>query len=292
MHRDEIVTAAGPDVTATAEPREDDASAPLTAMRRPHPSPTRVEIEAGRAMTGELTRPAGDPPPAGWPAVVVLSEAFGNTPEIREVAGRFAGRGWVALTPDLLSPGLAPVCLVRAMREVFSGRPGPVVRDLDAARRWLAGRPEVDGRRIAVIGFCLGGGLAMLLGGQAGSGVRAVSANYGAPPRVEALRGCGPVLAAYGGRDLVFARTAPLLRERLGAAGVPGEVTVYPTAGHSFLTGRPSRRSHRLSMLMTGPLLRPGPEPHAAAEAWDRIWAWFDEHTAADPRSAPDAEPA
>ncbi|OAA23229.1 carboxymethylenebutenolidase [Frankia sp. EI5c] len=264
-----------------------DASA--QAAGSPRRSRTTVDVGPGRAMAGELTLPAGGPPPGGWPAVVVLSEAFGVTQEIREVASRFADRGWAALTPDFLSTGPSYVCLVRAMREAVSGRPGPVVTDLDTARRWLADRPEVDERRITVIGFCLGGGLAMLLGGRAGIGVRAVSANYGEPPRVEALRGCAPVLAAYGSRDRMFARKGPLLRERLAAAGVPGEVTVYPTAGHSFLTEPPSKRRHQLAMLMVGPLLRPGQEPHAAAEAWERIWTWFDEHTGTEPDPAPAA---
>lgn len=113
-----------------------------------------------------------------------------------------------------------------------AGRPGRLTRDLDTARRWLADRPDVDT-------------------------LRAVSANYGEPPATETLRGCAPILAAYGGRDRVFARKAPVLRQRIDEAGVHGEVTVYDSAGHSFMTdqerpprSRPGTGSGPGSMIM------------------------------------------
>jgi carboxymethylenebutenolidase len=232
-----------------------------------------VLLGDGRAMRVQLLLPAGTPPRGGWPGVVVLHEAYGLTPEVRAVGARFAARGWAAVVPAYFSAGSSTACLVRGIREVVSGRPGPLSRDLDRVRGWLADRAEVDGDRIAVIGFCLGGGLAMLLG-AASDGVRAVSANYGWPPRKDALRGCAPVTAAYGGRDLLFARTAAVLDQRLTDAGVEHEVTTYPQAGHSFLTDG----HHPLAHVLMFPL-RGGYVAEAADEQWEKVFAWFDAHT-------------
>ena len=86
------------------------------------------------------------------------------------------------------------------MRTMVTGH-GAAMDDLEAARRWLADRPEVDGTRIGAIGFCMGGSFALLL---ARTGLYKVSAPfYGRPPDLP--RSC-PVVASFGGRDVRDAR--------------------------------------------------------------------------------------
>src|ERR1039458_9644703 len=95
---------------------------------------------------------------SGWPGVIVLHEVFGPQPEILDVADRFAERGYAALAPDLFSAGVRLACLTRAMLESSRARPGTIRGAADAGRAWLASRPEIDGERLAIIGFCMGGG--------------------------------------------------------------------------------------------------------------------------------------
>lgn len=121
----------------------------------------------------------------------------------------------------------------------------------------------------------MGGAFALLLGGAAPAGVRAVSANSGQAPTTEALRGCPPVVAAYGGRDkAVGGREAAKLEQALTELSIEHEVTTYPQAGHSFLF--PAERSPLLKPVMFP--LQAGFVAAAADPAWERIWAWLDSH--------------
>jgi carboxymethylenebutenolidase len=233
-----------------------------------------VPLSGGRALRAALVLPDGDPPPGGWPGVLVVHEVFGLTPEVVAVGHRFADRGWTAVVPDLFSAGVRVGCLVRTVREMVGGRAGAVTADLHAVQQWLRGRDEVAAGRTAVIGFCMGGAFALLLGSLGPEGLRAVSDNYGRPPAADVdLTRCPPVVASYGADDPVLGRTGPALQARLTAAGVENDVHTYAGAGHSFLT------DHRV----LGVVPLPGARyvPAAAEQAWPRILDFLERHTAA-----------
>jgi carboxymethylenebutenolidase len=222
-----------------------------------------------RPLRGYLVRPNGDGP---WPGVVMVHEAFGLDDVMLRQAERLAEAGNLTLAVDLYSAGGARRCLVSTFRALLKGEGRPF-NDIETARLWLTGQSDCTGK-IGVIGFCMGGSFALL---AANSGFDASSVNYGQLPRDldTAVAGACPVVASYGGRDRPL-RSAPAKLERaLTKAGVPHDVKTYPTAGHSFLNDAE-----------TGPrLLRPvmrvagmGPEPGAAAEAWQRIDGFFAEH--------------
>ncbi len=154
------------------------------------------------------------------------------------------------------------------MRTVLRGS-GRELDDIEASRRFLARRPEVDADRIGTIGFCLGGSFALLL---AGSGRYKVSAPfYNMPLKVS--RSC-PMVASYGGRDLTTRGFGDRLEARLEQLGVPHDVRTYPDAGHSFVSRPPG---------VLGAMTKYSPfraEYHArtAEDAHRRIVAFFREH--------------
>ena len=239
-------------------------------------SPVLIPLPGGRPMKAVLAPPSGASPTGRWPAVIVLHEVFGMTPEMVDVAERFARNGYFALVPDLFSAGPRLLCLARAMVESGSGRPGATTARIEAARLWLCGRADVDGSRLGVIGFCMGGGFALAYAMTGPDGVGAVSVNYGQVPRD--LAGLGracPIVASYGGRDLVYGRQAGRLARALVASGVENDVKVYDEAGHSFLTDG----HHPVGRLVFFPL-RLGYNHAAAEDAWQRIFTFFDRHVA------------
>lgn len=222
-----------------------------------------------RGLTGHLARPAGAGP---WPGVVVLFEAFGvDDVGLRQVE-RLAAAGYLALMPDLYSQGGARRCLVSTFRSLTSGE-GRVYQDIEAARQWLVDSPDCTGT-VGTIGFCMGGGFALM---TANRGFDAAAVNYGALPKDldSVLAGACPIVGSYGGRDRSLKGAAAKLEAGLERAGVPHDVKEYPDASHSFLNdAEVGPRVLRPLIRVTGM----GPEPVSAADAWERIEAFFGEH--------------
>src|SRR5262249_39356348 len=155
-----------------------------------------------------------------------------------------------------------------AMIESASGKPGRVSGYIEAARAWLAGQDQVDGERIGVIGFCMGGGFALTYVAGAPAGVRVASINYGeAPQDAIRLRGACRIVASYGARDKIVSKHAQRLRGHLQELGVAHDVKLYDDAGHGFMT----QGDHPLGKLVFLPM-RIGYAPDAAADAWRRVF--------------------
>jgi carboxymethylenebutenolidase len=236
-------------------------------------SDVAIPLPGGGQLDGVLALPTG-PSQAGLPGVIVLHEAFGPQPEILDVADRFAERGYGALAPDLFSAGLRLLCLTRAMLESSRGCPGSITAAVEASRAWLAARPEIDAERLAIIGFCMGGGFALTYAASSPPGLRAAAVNYGqVPADAEPLRGICPVVASYGGRDRVLGPQGERLRGHLRALGVEHDVKTYPDAGHSFMTAG----HHPIGRLVYLPL-HLGYESRSAEDAWARVFAFFERH--------------
>jgi carboxymethylenebutenolidase len=233
------------------------------------------EVEITIATGGSLKAAVARPAPSGpRPGVVVIHEVFGDQPEIRAVCDEFAGRGYVAVMPDLFSAGgPRAVCIARAMSESASGKPGRITGYIEATREWLAQQEDVDGARIGVIGFCMGGAFALAYVGAGRSGVRVASVNYGDVPKdAERLRGACPIVASYGRRDLILGRRPPqLLRQHLEQLGIDHDIKVYDEAGHGFMT----EGQHPVGRLVFLPM-RYGYVAEAAVDAWQRVFAFFD----------------
>jgi carboxymethylenebutenolidase len=226
----------------------------------------------GGASAPELRAHLAVPPVSEgpWPGVVVVHEAFGLNDDTRQQADRLAAAGYLALAPDLFSGGGAVRCLRRTFGDLFR-QDGPAFGDLEAARSWLAGREDCTGR-VGVVGFCMGGGFAVLSAPRFDFGAAAV--NYGQVPKDarELLRGSCPIVASYGARDLPLKGAAARLEDALQANGVDHDVKEYPGASHSFLT-----RYDGVTAAI-GRVTGIGLHAPAADDAWRRIDAFFDRH--------------
>ncbi|GAA1855742.1 dienelactone hydrolase family protein [Pseudonocardia ailaonensis] len=204
--------------------------------------------------------------------MVLVHEAFGLDEQMRGHADRLARKGFVTLAPDLYSAGGARRCLVATFRALLSGQ-GKAFGDIEAARAALAADGDCTGR-IGVIGFCMGGGFALL---AATRGFDASSVNYGQLPRDldAAVAGACPVVGSYGGKDFSLRGAAAKLDAALEKAGVPHDVEEYPNASHAFLNdGDNAPGFLRPLTRITGF----GPEPASAEAAWHRIETFLTTH--------------
>ncbi|MGH2881006.1 MAG: dienelactone hydrolase family protein [Solirubrobacteraceae bacterium] len=240
-----------------------------------------VPLVDGATLACELFAPQGTGP---HPGVLVLHESFGLNDDIRRIARRFASEGYVALAPNLFSHGSRRiVCLTRVMTDVARGAIDREIADILAAREALAQRPEVDPERIAVAGFCLGGGFALIAATK--PGFKAAAVNYGDVPKSQAkLDSVCPVVGSFGSRDKLFGEgMAKRLERHLSALGVAHDVHTYEGAGHSFF----SQHEGWQGVLASFPTpMRVGPDRDAAEDGWRRMLAFFAEHVRAAPTSA------
>ncbi|MFC1466467.1 MAG: dienelactone hydrolase family protein [Candidatus Brachytrichaceae bacterium NZ_4S206] len=195
---------------------------------------TRIPNPNGPEIAAYVVRPNT---PGPHPTVIMIHEFWGLKSEILGKADALAQEGYIVVAPDLFR-GVTTSWIPRAIFNVISNPPAQVDGDLDAVYRWVASQPDVQADRIAVMGFCFGGGTSIRYA-VTNPNVAATVVFYGTPVTdPERLKGLGgPVLGIFGGADAsIPISTVNAFQEGLKAAGVPHQITVYEGQPHAFVT--------------------------------------------------------
>jgi len=181
-------------------------------------------------------------PPAGsGPALLLVQEIFGVNPHIRGVAEQYALAGFVVLAPDLfwreaprVELGYEGVDQKRAYELMNTVNPARVANDLKATVAALRARPEVAGRKLGAIGYCMGGRLTYAAGAIAGIDAGVAYYGGGIQNQLElAPQVACPMQFHYGAQDdHIPASAVDAVRQAF--EGKPAEIFVYPGAGHGF----------------------------------------------------------
>ena len=177
---------------------------------------------SGAPIRGYLAKPEGAGP---FPAVVLLHSCLGLPSNRRAIESALVGAGYVALFVDEFS--------TRGLRETCTVDFPEVAADAAGALAYLAGRPDVDPRRVAVVGFSQGGdgALAVATSREGSLAFRAAAAFYPPCANEAGRRLAIPTLIVVGAADEV----TPAADCRRLAEGQPtARLSVYPAAGHCF----------------------------------------------------------
>jgi carboxymethylenebutenolidase len=173
------------------------------------------------------------------PAVLVIHEIFGLTDWAKNLADELAAAGYIAIVPDLLSaPGKDTQSYPdqsAAIKAVSALQDSQIFPDLDAAADYALKLPACN-RKLAVTGFCWGGGKSF---GYANHNphLKAAFVFYGTGPEqtADAAKIACPVFGFYAENDARIGATIPQAKEIMQAAGKIYEPVVYPGAGHGFM---------------------------------------------------------
>lgn len=167
------------------------------------------------------------------PGIVVIQEWWGLNDQIRGVCDDFAGEGFTALAPDFYHGKVTaePDEAGKLMMALDIDRTAKAAR---GAAAFLAGQ---TGGRVGVIGFCMGGQLALLAGTVAPEHVGAVVDMYGIHPAVKPdyAKMDAPVLGLFAEHDdFITEEVRAGLSAELTAAGVEHDFHVSPGTHHAF----------------------------------------------------------
>jgi carboxymethylenebutenolidase len=206
-------------------------------------------------------------------AVVVLQEAFGVNDHIQDIARRFAGRGFLALAPDLFHRSGAGTLgydrHAEAMPLIGAIGPDAIVTDVRAVLDHLGASEGIAAGRTALAGFCFGG-RAAFTAATALPGLAATVVFYGpgiaaGPHAVLDRAGSidAPILLHVGADDpTIPADQVKAIDAALRDARVDFDQHVYTGAGHAFAC---DARPHMY-------------RAEAAEAAWARTHAFLDRH--------------
>jgi carboxymethylenebutenolidase len=188
---------------------------------------------SAEAVSGYLALPSG---PGRHPGIIAFHENWGIRDWMKQRMEELAGQGYVALAVDLYH-GKLPENEAEGEEMSRTLSRARAYRDSKTAFDYLAGRKEVDPRRIGAIGWAMGGRYAIQLAVQEPRLAACVD-NYGQfpldPSQIERIK--APVLAIFGADDPEFKPDMlNALASAMRAAGKSLELKVYNNASHEFL---------------------------------------------------------
>lgn len=197
-----------------------------------------------------------------YPAVIVIHEIWGLVDHIKEVANRLAREGYVALAVDLFEgKAVSKLEEGRSMREMFTHE--KILADLNGGFHFLKTLEYVNPELIGSMGFCMGGGLSLLLACH-NKELAAAVVFYGRNPSpIDLVRNIQcPILGNYAGADrAIMEADISLLKQTLTKYGKVFDIKVYPNAPHAFFND--TREAYR---------------PDSAKDAWERTLRFFSKY--------------
>ena len=214
---------------------------------------------AGGTTGGYLSEPKN----GGGPGVVVIQEWWGLVDHIKDVCDRFAAEGFVALAPDLYH-GKTTKSPDEAGKLMMAMRIDEAERDLGAAVDYLSTLDSTTSEKAGVVGFCMGGALALYTATK-NPKVGACVVFYGGHPKVkpDLPNLHAPVLGLYAEKDgFVTPALARDLERKIKDLGKQIDVNIYKDTDHAFFNDtRPEVYS-----------------AEAAADAWQRTIEFLRKH--------------
>src|ERR1700681_2514897 len=203
------------------------------------------------------------PPSGRGPGVVVIQEYWGVNAHIRDLCDRFAAEGFVALAPDLYH-GKETKEPDEAGKLLMELDLAEAARDMLGAGKWLAASERTAGDRVRIVGYCMGGALAIYAATLSDVFAAVVpfypymGVTAAATPDVTKIRGA--VLGHFAEKDHAYTKEqVAALEQQLRAAGVDDEFVWYPGTDHAFFNDdRPEVY-----------------DPEAAQRAWERTLSFF-----------------
>ena len=170
--------------------------------------------------------------------LLVIQEWWGLVPHIKDVCDRFAAEGFTALAPDLYH-GESTTEPDEAGKLMMSLNLEQAAKDLSGAVDWLVASDDVRGDGVGVVGFCMGGGLALVLGTQRPDAVQAVVPFYGVIPWPHAQPDWSKLIAPVHGHfaELDSFFTPDKVKEletTLRDQGTEADLSIYEGVDHAF----------------------------------------------------------
>jgi carboxymethylenebutenolidase len=215
----------------------------------------------GGTARGYLALPASTPAPG----VLVLQEWWGLNPQIKGVADRLAGEGFVVLAPDLYHGELAEHDEMDKAAHFMSSMPiDRAARDMGGAVDHLLGHESVAGAAVGAIGFCMGGAMTLLVSALQGDKIGAAVPFYGAPLGDQAPEWSGltaRVRGHFAENDDFFGPAAiTALEAELRGMGKDVSFEIHPGTGHAFMNEENALGTY---------------DPDVAKAAWDASVAFL-----------------
>jgi carboxymethylenebutenolidase len=172
--------------------------------------------------------------------VIVIEEWWGVVPHIEDVCERFAAEGFTALAPDLFDGSTVPNSEPdKAHQQMMAMRIPEAAKTLSGAVDYLVGHPSVRGNGVGVVGFCMGGGVALWLATLRPDQVRATVPFYGFFPWDEMRPDWDRLESAVEGHyaendDLATPEFVQNLEAALTSRGKDVRIFAYPQTTHAF----------------------------------------------------------
>jgi carboxymethylenebutenolidase len=195
--------------------------------------------------------------------VIVIQEWWGLVDHIKDVCDRFADQGFVALAPDVYH-GQTTKSPDEAGKLMMALRIDEAEQDISGAIQYLLDHDAVTGDKVGIVGFCMGGALA-LYAATKNPNVAACVVFYGIHPNVkpDLPNLNAPVLGIYAEKDgFVTPDVVRQLEQQLKSLGKQVETHIYPQTDHAFFNDtRPEVYN-----------------AEASADAWRRTIDFFRQH--------------